>query len=598
MIWKVIEKLPCLQTESVTLHLIFDTSMNISLASFEQEIEEVILERGWRYFKKGNVTGFAELSPGEYEATVKGTGEYQVSFQVQHNLVIDPVCTCPYEGPVCKHVSAVIFYYTQEAVADDGMREQPLPKKKSRKKTVAKKKSIGEQVEEILKQLSADELQSFIRVQSKKSDDFARSFLSRYAHLFQDSSKELFVKQLQSQLRSLSGRRGFIDYSQARYVYVIGREFNETATTHFQQKRYLLAWHMACAALEVFTEVLQYADDSNGDVGACITDASELMVSIANEELPDELRGECFRYCTKAYRDQLFSGWDWHELQMDIAIQLVNSKEEAAELHNLLDMVKPSREGWYYDMRRAEVQRYCLLRKMDGDEEANAFLLQNLHNSDLREHLIEQLVVVGRYDEAIRFCEEGIRKDGKNFPGLVDKWREWLLKIYLLKKDTDNIVNYAFKLFVSSNLGGDDLYKLLKEHVPAENWEDMVQKIVQAIRKNERVGEEYRIATIYLREQYWDELFGLLKKNPTFTFLDEFEKHMPDRFADDINQMYMGAVNKLLIENTGRKFYETACRYLRKLKKRGAVELVEMKIKQLRRQYPQRRALMDELNLV
>ncbi|HLG38189.1 MAG TPA: hypothetical protein VI461_00925, partial [Chitinophagaceae bacterium] len=88
------------------------------------------------------------------------------------------------------------------------------------------------------------------------------------------------------------------------------------------------------------------------------------------------------------------------------------------------------------------------------------------------------------------------------------------------------------------------------------------------------------------------------RQNPSLNFLDEYEKHLPARFDDDINQMYMKAVNKLLIENTGRKYYETACRYLRKLKKRGARELVAEKIKQLRHQYPQRRALLEELNLV
>ena len=109
---------------------------------------------------------------------------------------------------------------------------------------------------------------------------------------------------------------------------------------------------------------------------------------------------------------------------------------------------------------------------------------------------------------------------------------------------------------------------------------------------------EYRIAAIYVREQYWDELFGLVKQNPSLSFLDEHEKYLPDKYASEVNQMYLKAVNKLLSDNTGRKYYESACRYLRKLKKRGAKELVTDEVKQLRKRYPQRKALMEELNLV
>jgi len=51
-----------------------------------------------------------------------------------------------------------------------------------------------------------------------------------------------------------------------------------------------------------------------------------------------------------------------------------------------------------------------------------------------------------------------------------------------------------------------------------------------------------------------------------------------------------------LVEKVNRKGYKEACRYLRRIYKLGQVEFSQKIIRELRGQYPNRRALMDELN--
>ena len=48
----------------------------------------------------------------------------------------------------------------------------------------------------------------------------------------------------------------------------------------------------------------------------------------------------------------------------------------------------------------------------------------------------------------------------------------------------------------------------------------------------------------------------------------------------------------------GRNHYQTACRYLRRMKKLGAKDRVNELIKLFRENYPHRKALIDELTRV
>ena len=60
----------------VTFYQLIHRNMKIQLDRFEEQIDEVILQRGLNYFKKGYVTDVEEIGLGDYEATVNGRDIY------------------------------------------------------------------------------------------------------------------------------------------------------------------------------------------------------------------------------------------------------------------------------------------------------------------------------------------------------------------------------------------------------------------------------------------------------------------------------------------------------------------------------------------
>ena len=89
--------------------------MDIPLDQFEQIIDEIILKRGYDYFRRGLVETTVKLSPGHYTAIIQGAEPHEVKITIHDEIVTDSSCTCPYDmGPVCKHVVALLFALQEE----------------------------------------------------------------------------------------------------------------------------------------------------------------------------------------------------------------------------------------------------------------------------------------------------------------------------------------------------------------------------------------------------------------------------------------------------------------------------------------------------
>jgi len=100
---------------------------------------------------------------------------------------------------------------------------------------------------------------------------------------------------------------------------------------------------------------------------------------------------------------------------------------------------------------------------------------------------------------------------------------------------------------------------------------------------------------IFIREEKWPELLGLMKSNPSEHTLDSFGKYLEDRFPDDLIEIHELVIRDILKRTSGRAVYQNACRRLRRMKKMGAGERVLKMVEEFRRTYKNRRALLEEL---
>jgi len=560
--------------------------MKISLNEFEQLIDERILKRGLSYFKDGAIIDFSEISKGEYEAIVSGTEEYTVQLEISNNTIAEHNCDCPYDmGPICKHIVAVIFHLQQDEL-ELNQSNTSQPRKK-------KTKSVTQQVKELLKAISHKELIDFVQKNSKKDKKFRNYFLASFGHLSQNQSKEFYQKQIHSILQTAAGRDGWIDWSGMKYVVNTTDPFLENAEKYLASNNFENVFFISTALLEEMTEAFQYGDDSNGDLGYFVESAIELLSKLAQEKLPQTLKEEMFDYCISSFNQNLFDGWDWHLGILHLACELIEKESDADIILNCLDSVNGR-----YEIEQAQSFKLDLLRKFKDEKEAEKYTNKHISSSSIRAKEIEKAFTNKNFERVIDLSKDGIKCDEKDKPGLVKGWYDWLLKIALVQNDTTKIIEYArFRLI--DNFGGtQDYYQILKENIEDKKWHPFLEDIIKEVTLNQKWTYIVLVRKIYIKEKWWDRLFLMLKQNVSMENIQQEEQYLAKDYSSELIELYSERITNYVEKYIGRNHYQTACRYLRRMKKLGGNDKVNGLIELFRKQYPQRKALMDELNRV
>lgn len=568
--------------------------MNIPLKQFEAHIDEAIFKRGLSYFKKGQVLSFEETGPGEYEAVVGGTEDYSVKLSVRNGMLIDHRCDCPFDmGPFCKHEVAALFYLQQDEL---GMRVQPSEAKVSKRSSAGKRKSrtIAERVDDLLETASPKELKEFLREQAAGSASFRNLLLSSFAHHDAGESKAGYASQLKALLRSARDRQGFVNWSAASYVGRAVVNILDQAKNRLEAGNLKSAFFVSTAVLEQMVDALQYADDSNGDIGSCITAACEMLSELARRQESEEMRSLILEYCISAFDKRLYAGWDWEVDMLRIALMLVRQNADVGRLSERLDRLK----GSDYRTEVAQELRYELIAKTEGDATAEKYLEVHLTNPTIRRIAIGQAFGRGQCDKARKIALDGVEFDRVRKRGLVIEWTEWLLKIAQTTGDRDLIIDYARFLLIENFNPKQDYYEVLKQQIEPESWPAYLEELIRDILAKNRFFAFEMLAGIFVREEMTDRLIALLRQSPSLDRIARYETFLAKKHAGELIELYAKGVADYLQQHTGRSHYQTACRFLRRMNKLDGRERVVQMVSSLKSAYPSRRALLEELDKV
>ncbi len=526
--------------------------MEIPLNHFEEYINEPLLKRGLSYFKKGFVHEPAEIRPGDYEAVVEGSEDYTVKLSIRNGVITEHSCDCPYDmGAVCKHVVAVIFYLEQDQL---GLSQNPTKgstkKAKASSSKPSKRKTIAQQVDDLLGKVTHDELILFVREQASKDSLFRDLLLASFAQYNPNESKALYTKQVNTLIKVARGKYGFLDSG--------------------------------------------YADDMDGHLTDTIYDAYDTLTAIAQADPPEEVRKLILKYSLTSFRKRNFSGWDWHINFLRLVAHLLNTDDEMEELFKRIDAIPRSSE---YELKIAQEIQYDVLLRRKGETVAQRYLEQNIDNPSFRARAIQGALDQKDYGKATALANDGIEQDS-GYPGLQIDWYDWLLKIAEIQKDSERIILYARYLLQESHNPKQDYYQILKETVPPEQWADFIETIIQEAMRHKPYYRADLVASIFIREEWWSRLLELVKKEYTLDQLAKYEKHLAKHYPSELADLYAKRIIRYVKDHVGRDHYRTACIYIRRMIKLGARDKADAVISQLRHSYGRRRALMEELDKI
>ena len=308
--------------------------MEIPLSHFEEYIDEPILKRGLSYFKNGFVHEPEEIRPGDYEAVVEGSEDYTVKLSIRNRVITEHSCDCSYDmGPVCKHVAAVIFYLEQEKLGlTQNTKKGSSKKAKASSSKPSKRKTIAQQVDDLLGKVTHDELILFVRNQAANDSLFRDSLLASFAQYNPNESKTLYTKQVKTLIKVARGKYGFLDSSGAEYVSNELSSMLGLANHYIRKGNHKSAFFICTAIVDELISALEYADDMDGHLTDTIYDAYDTLTAIAQADPPEEVRKLIFKYCLTSFSKRSFSGWDWHLNFLHLAAYMLSTDSEMEEL--------------------------------------------------------------------------------------------------------------------------------------------------------------------------------------------------------------------------------------------------------------------------
>lgn len=570
--------------------------MEIPLSHFEEYIDEPILKRGLSYFKNGFVHEPEEIRPGDYEAVVEGSEDYTVKLSISNGVITEHSCDCPYDmGPVCKHVAAVVFYLEQEKLGlTQSTKKGSTKKAKASSSKPSKRKTLAQQVDDLLGKVTHDELILFVRNQAANDSLFRDSLLASFAQYNPNESKALYTKQVKTLIKVARGKYGFLDSSGAEYVSNELSSMLGLANHYIRKGNHKSAFFICTAIMDELISALEYADDMDGNLTETIYDAFDTLATIAQEDPPEEVRKLILKYCLTSFSKRSFSGWDWHLNFLRLAAYTLSTDSEMEELFKRIAAIPKSCE---YEVKKAQEIQYDVLLKRKGESVAQRYLEQNIYNPSFRARAIQDALDQKDYERATALANDGIDQSS-GYPGLIIDWYDWLLKIAESQNDTERIILYTRYLLQKSHNPKRDYYQILKEIIPAEEWTNFVESIVQEAMERKPYYRTDLVASIFIREEWWSRLLDLVKKEYTLDQLAKYEKLLAQHFPSELADLYAERIIRYIENHVGRSHYRTACKYIRKMIKLGAREKADEVISQLRQTHYRKKALMEELDNV
>jgi hypothetical protein len=118
---------------------------------------------------------------------------------------------------------------------------------------------------------------------------------------------------------------------------------------------------------------------------------------------------------------------------------------------------------------------------------------------------------------------------------------------------------------------------------------------ISEIRRRGHWSDIDEIAKIYIAEQWWERLLDIVSGIRHLPAISHYEKYLSDKYPSELADIYEKAVKEYLKRAQYRNHYREACRYIQRMKSLGGRKRTDELILNLRKEYPKKKALLEEI---
>jgi hypothetical protein len=555
----------------------------MKLSDFEMDLDPVILDRGETYFIEGHIEDITEIDCYHYAVEVIGSDFYTVYIYLdEQDEITNTYCDCPYDlGPYCKHQAAALF-----ALREKRNKRKHKQKQKNNNRKKADLKSI-------LTKCKKAELVDIILTLSKEYPEIEKELLFKYTAPEDElSASRALIKEY---INAAKGRGGFIEYRNVNQA-LYGADLTlEKASNNIKVGETENAVLLSIVVLSIVVEMLQFCDDSNGEVGQVINESINIIHDAVDGDLEILSDREQEQIFEAILNEALHSRYDgWSDLRFDLLHTLLLFAENErfrVELEKQFNMLLENvdEDSWSakYEKDRIKELQLELIEYNESEEKAAEFIQNNIESYTFREKAVLRLLEKESYQEVIRLCEEGEEVDN-NYPGIVRMWKTYKLQAYEELGDIEKQRELMLEFLTENDF---TYYSKLKELYEPNEWQTVLQKILHKLESEKYIPSAY--IEILKEEKLTDKLLEYCKQQTSS--IVEFYPYLIEDYPEEVNHLFKSFIETAAAHASSRSQYRNVCRHIKTYKKACGNSYDEKLIGELQQRYKRRPAFLDEL---
>lgn len=563
----------------------------MQLSTLELWVDSVILDRALGYQSK--VQDLEQTEAEFWQASVSGTYLYDVEIQLSGDQVSGWLCSCPYDGDMCKHVLATLLNIRQLQLTNSVIEGTVSQTTTSQEKV--KKPNKTQQLDELLASLSHEQLSHYIRTLLNKNRNLLNQFLLRYPKVNKIDDKKIVehYSKLFNKIFASYADHDFIDYYAADNFFKDIEELFDNVNQSTMEVNTQLVVYLELS--KYLLNSIEKVDDSNGQVSELAKKLTDFVTYLGSKLQNNDV--DLFNKLLKTQFDEDYMNYSFNEIFRPLLRQWSTKQLALRPLY--LQALDKAFKGRYetWQIKIVILDKFNFLLAWGEHNSAEQFAKDYLYIDEIREYFVCNAILQKKFTKAKELLNAALEKT--KFNNNESLWRNYLMDIAYLEKDVPAIrTGLVYKITHEYEIAS--YYQKLKETYPADEWQAAYAKLMQVL-----ISHDERRAIILNIEAQWAELYKLiqtaLQQNAMQgealfkRYLPMLDKHYPDKVVTQ----YADLISKLLATKAERRVYEKVAAELRVLGLLTYGKAMQQQLlTQFRFQYKNRPALLQVLKQI
>ncbi len=527
-----------------------------------------------------DIISLQEISAANWQAKYRGNyGIYTIKIKLNANKKTSTFsCSCPSNYYPCKHISII-----ESAIYSTIQGAEKTPKEK------------GVTIEEIIKNISHQELIDFIIGQAKYNPQLTNTILLKFSHKSNLDDENKYHLILHKALKKVQFDYDDIyDYHEDSIEIDVLDEWLEKAKEHLAQKNYKEAIAIAKACIEEYAEWMENTNNDIVDyIDPCYEDTPfEILSKAASND--DISTNELFQYCKKEMVKPKYDSTDFRDHFNQLLMEFAGT-DNAAEFLDLQDaLLDKITDKCSYEAEKILKRKINFYKGNNQPELAQKIVSENIQIENFRMELVKQKIVEKKFQEAKKLIDDFISVRQNDSYHYHNNWHELLLEIAQNENDIPVIRKIAFAFI--ENYFQAKYYHIYKSTYSSDEWIHEVEKIIGHYSIKNHYSND-SVADLLAEEKDAKRLIEYIEKHLSVEKIDKYHLHFSSSFPEKTLSLFRKAINQYAEKNTGRKYYEHIVDLMKKMNQiKDGKKIVNDMINHYKTQYKNRKAMMEILN--